>query len=232
MRRFTFGALFSSLAAAALVTLAHGALAASQAQPKKTEAKTSAHKTAHKGKAARAQSSENKSSRAVKQAPLKARKSGYQKVAYAAAVSGVPPLLSAGDLAGLHMTRDPLALASNAAFVVDQSTGEVLLEKNAGVSLPIASITKLMTSLVVVEAGRGRCRSREVQPFAPARRFPAHAGQHAAHCTDELGEPRRFRAGAQLPRRPECFRVGHERQGQRAGHDQVPFLGFDRTHEQ
>lgn len=58
---------------------------------------------------------------------------------------------SAGDVAGLKHD-DALALASNVAFVVDQDSSKVLFEKNAEVSLPIASITKLMTSLVVVEA--------------------------------------------------------------------------------
>lgn len=59
---------------------------------------------------------------------------------------------TAGDLAGLKNTQDSLALQSNAAFIVDQASSEVLFEKNSGVSLPIASITKLMTSLVVVES--------------------------------------------------------------------------------
>ena len=36
--------------------------------------------------------------------------------------------------------------------MVDQTSSKVLFEKNSDVSLPIASITKLMTSLVVVEA--------------------------------------------------------------------------------
>lgn len=64
----------------------------------------------------------------------------------------VPPVMSAGDIAGLSMTRDTMALASNVALVMDQSNSEVLFEKNANVTLPIASITKLMTGLVVVEA--------------------------------------------------------------------------------
>lgn len=58
---------------------------------------------------------------------------------------------SVGDMAGLK-APDPLSLQSNVAFVVDQSSSKVLFEKNSGVSLPIASITKLMTSLVVVES--------------------------------------------------------------------------------
>jgi D-alanyl-D-alanine endopeptidase (penicillin-binding protein 7) len=59
---------------------------------------------------------------------------------------------SAGDVAGLNLTHDPLALASSVALVLDQSNSQVLFEKNASVALPIASITKLMTGLVVVQA--------------------------------------------------------------------------------
>ena len=64
----------------------------------------------------------------------------------------VPAARSAGDVAGLNLTHDPLALASSVALVLDQSSSEVLFEKNANVALPIASITKLMTGLVVVQA--------------------------------------------------------------------------------
>jgi D-alanyl-D-alanine endopeptidase (penicillin-binding protein 7) len=60
--------------------------------------------------------------------------------------------LTVGEQAGLHLTPDPLSLKSSAAFVVDQDTAEILFEKNADVALPIASLTKLMTALVVVEA--------------------------------------------------------------------------------
>ncbi len=81
------------------------------------------------------------------------RKVIYERVARPS-VPVVPPVLSAGDLAGLNMTRDPLALASNVALVLDQSSSEVLLEKNANVTLPIASITKLMTAMVVVGANQ------------------------------------------------------------------------------
>ena len=59
---------------------------------------------------------------------------------------------SAGDVAGLNLTPDQVGLASNVALVLDQTSSEVLFEKNANVALPIASITKLMTGLVVVQA--------------------------------------------------------------------------------
>ncbi|MES2072487.1 MAG: D-alanyl-D-alanine endopeptidase [Pseudomonadota bacterium] len=70
-----------------------------------------------------------------------------------ALVPVIPERLSAGDLAGLSHA-DALDLKSNVAYVVDQSSSQVLFEKNSEVSLPIASITKLMTSLVVVEANQ------------------------------------------------------------------------------
>ena len=78
----------------------------------------------------------------------------YERVAPVPVLPVVPPVMTAGDLAGLNLTRDPLDLKSNAALVMDQSSAEVLFEKNSQVALPIASITKLMTSLVVVEANQ------------------------------------------------------------------------------
>ena len=61
---------------------------------------------------------------------------------------------SAGDHAGLNLTRDPLDLKSSVALVLDASNAEVLFEKNASVALPIASITKLMMGMIVVGAGQ------------------------------------------------------------------------------
>lgn len=67
-------------------------------------------------------------------------------------VAAAPVRPSFGELSGLRATEDPLSLRSSVAFVMDQDTNEVLLHKNAGAVLPIASLTKLMTSVVVVEA--------------------------------------------------------------------------------
>ncbi|GGY04354.1 peptidase S11 [Massilia dura] len=81
----------------------------------------------------------------------------FQRVIVAAAAAAAVPALARptmGDMAGLNLTRDPLDLKSNVALVVDQNNAEVLFEKNAGVALPIASITKMMTGLVVVEANQ------------------------------------------------------------------------------
>jgi D-alanyl-D-alanine endopeptidase (penicillin-binding protein 7) len=65
----------------------------------------------------------------------------------------VPARPSQGQLAGLHAIDDPLDLKSGVALVLDEETNEVLLAKNSEAVLPIASITKLMTALVVTEAG-------------------------------------------------------------------------------
>lgn len=63
-----------------------------------------------------------------------------------------PSKPSFGMLAGLHGANDALDLKSSVAFVVDQDTNEVLFRKNELAVLPIASITKLMTGLLIREA--------------------------------------------------------------------------------
>jgi D-alanyl-D-alanine endopeptidase (penicillin-binding protein 7) len=80
------------------------------------------------------------------------RKARQRRIARTYAIPAAPSVVSAGDLAGLNRTRDPLDLKSNVALVLDQSNSQVLFDKNSSVALPIASITKLMTAIVVVEA--------------------------------------------------------------------------------
>lgn len=63
-----------------------------------------------------------------------------------------PERASFGQLSGLHKTLDPLDLKSSVALVLDQDTNEVLFSKNSQAVLPIASLTKLMTAVVVTEA--------------------------------------------------------------------------------
>jgi serine-type D-Ala-D-Ala endopeptidase (penicillin-binding protein 7) len=64
-----------------------------------------------------------------------------------------PARPSFGQLSGLHQTADSLELKSSVALVLDQETNEILFSKNAEAVLPIASLTKLMTAVVVTEAG-------------------------------------------------------------------------------
>ena len=67
-------------------------------------------------------------------------------------MTAVPMRASFGQMAGLHAASDPLDLRSSVALVIDQDTREVLLRKNDQAVLPIASLTKLMTGLVISEA--------------------------------------------------------------------------------
>jgi D-alanyl-D-alanine endopeptidase (penicillin-binding protein 7) len=69
----------------------------------------------------------------------------------AVAVKAAPRRPSLGEVQGLRATQDPLELKSSVALVVDQDTNQVLVSKNPGAVLPIASITKLMTAMVVTE---------------------------------------------------------------------------------
>jgi D-alanyl-D-alanine endopeptidase (penicillin-binding protein 7) len=59
---------------------------------------------------------------------------------------------SYGQRAGLHKVSDQLALRSAVALVMDQDTRQVLFSKNDSAVLPIASITKLMTGVLISEA--------------------------------------------------------------------------------
>jgi serine-type D-Ala-D-Ala endopeptidase (penicillin-binding protein 7) len=61
------------------------------------------------------------------------------------------PRVSAGARLGLRNADDPLDLNSSVALVVDQDTGDVLFSKNESAVLPIASLTKLMTGLVIAD---------------------------------------------------------------------------------
>lgn len=64
-------------------------------------------------------------------------------------VAARPSFATALGLRGQH---DDLSLKSSVAMVVNQDTKDVYFEKNSSVSLPIASITKLMTAMVVLDS--------------------------------------------------------------------------------
>ncbi|MGE4242836.1 serine hydrolase [Ramlibacter sp.] len=61
------------------------------------------------------------------------------------------PRRSEGHAQNLHKTPSPILLGSSAVYVMDASDRKVLLEKNPDAVLPMASITKLMTAMVVLE---------------------------------------------------------------------------------
>jgi len=64
----------------------------------------------------------------------------------------ISPHPSFATALGLRGQHDELSLKSSVAMVVNQDTKEVYFEKNSSVSLPIASITKLMTAMVVLDS--------------------------------------------------------------------------------
>lgn len=86
--------------------------------------------------------------------PVKVKKASVKRVSTKVrkVVRYAAPVPSFGQLAGLHGEADPLSLRSSVALVMDQDTKEVLLSKNEQAVLPIASITKLMTGVLVSEA--------------------------------------------------------------------------------
>ena len=68
------------------------------------------------------------------------------------------------------------------AILVDPSTGEVLFEKNSASSVPIASLTKLMTALVFLEQKPDLSREVEVTPteLNGAGHTQLRRGEHVA----------------------------------------------------
>lgn len=69
------------------------------------------------------------------------------------AVAAVSPPVLAGDSESAQVRQVRLGLKSGAALVLDQETGEVLYGKNSDEVMPIASITKLMTAIVILDSG-------------------------------------------------------------------------------
>lgn len=126
MNRFPRFLVLSWLFLALLVPAAH--TAAGQKEPAKASKKTNVVKR-----------SVSKRAVAVRRKP----------VAAAPRAAANP---SFGEIAGLHDKGDALALKSSVAFVIDQDTREVLFSKNEQAVLPIASLTKLMTGLIITES--------------------------------------------------------------------------------
>jgi D-alanyl-D-alanine carboxypeptidase len=53
----------------------------------------------------------------------------------------------------LHVVGAPLGVKANAGILVDAATGQVLWAEGENAARPIASITKVMAALVVLQAG-------------------------------------------------------------------------------
>jgi D-alanyl-D-alanine endopeptidase (penicillin-binding protein 7) len=122
-----------------------------QAKSAKSEKKSSAKPVARSSRTAQVANSEASARKVV------VLKRGRRHVVVAQRAAPVraaftPAKPSLGEAMGLRGTDDALALRSSVALVMDQNSNEVLFQKNASAVLPIASITKLMTALVVMDA--------------------------------------------------------------------------------
>ena len=81
------------------------------------------------------------------------------------------PFGMAAAAAAQPVTELPFAIQAKAALLMDYDTGTVLYEKNAHQKLPMASITKIMTLLLAMEAIEdGRLKLDD----------PVHVSEHAA----------------------------------------------------
>ena len=144
--RFRIATRFSQVFAIATLGLSLALSAAQAAERRRASSKKQAQVVAKRA--------------AVKPTVKAQRKASSAKVTRVAARSARAPVRMAaepvrqsfGQMAGLHSVSDPLDLKSSVALVVDQDTKEVLLSKNDHAVLPIASLTKLMTGLLVSEA--------------------------------------------------------------------------------
>lgn len=152
-----------------------GVLASSLVISQGAEAATKSKKAVAKPAATKVQV-KAKSSRQKKQVAQRAR---------VAKVVAATPKPSYGQLAGLHGKQDALDLKSSVAFVVDQDTKEVLFSKNENAVLPIASITKLMTGVLISEARLSMDEAIEITQ---------------ADVDTEKGSSSRLRVGTELSR--------------------------------
>lgn len=117
--------------------------AKNEAAVKKGAVKPAAKKTAGK-------------KQAVKPATKSAKTSaGKKKTANRTTTKKKVAQKSANPVRHVVVSDDPahLAIQSSAALVLDQTTGKALVEKQPDAVLPIASISKLMTAMVVLDAG-------------------------------------------------------------------------------
>ncbi len=141
INKFVTNGLWALIAAVSLTLPAHSDAAQRASVKKKTHA-VAPVKTKAVGKAARA----GKTSRQT----TVLRDGGVKRVSTVLRVEPARP--SFGQMYGLHNTADALDLKSSVALVLDSDTNEVLFSKNPQAVLPIASLTKLMTAVVVTEA--------------------------------------------------------------------------------
>lgn len=129
------------------------------AQTKKDE-QASAKKTVKKAPVAKSGQSAAKSAGKSQPTKVAGSKASKQLAGHAAKAPSKSTAASTKSVAkpvrhaAMEVDADPrrLALYSASALVIDQSSGQPLVEKQPDVVVPIASISKLMTAMVVLDA--------------------------------------------------------------------------------
>ncbi|MGF6921473.1 D-alanyl-D-alanine endopeptidase [Paraburkholderia sp. 40] len=143
---------FAATSAASAKTSKHAKTARKPAQAAATEKVSSPAAKAGKGDAVKAAAADEDAPHAgVKRKRVTFTANGrhrsvMRRVAYE------PRQPSVGQAFGLHETPDALMLRSSVAYVIDQNSGETLFDKNSRAVVPIASISKLMTAMVVLDS--------------------------------------------------------------------------------
>ena len=90
-----------------------------------------------------------KTSRVAKATP---NRIPVRKLAASGAVLA-PRVIAAPQIAQADDAKTALNLESRAALIMNAENGQILYAKNTNRTMPIASITKLMTAMVVIDAG-------------------------------------------------------------------------------
>ncbi|HJV26999.1 MAG TPA: serine hydrolase [Aromatoleum sp.] len=145
-RKFALALLSLALAQAGLVSSADAAASATA-----TTTTKASKPVAKSGKHAKTPAKTPAKKTVRQRAPRKAAAAAPRKVSFARAPVALPDPGSVSmhvDAAGRPQLR------STAFFVTNQSTGHVILEHKSETVIPIASITKLMTAMVVLDGGQ------------------------------------------------------------------------------
>lgn len=146
-----FNRLALALSAVAFLSMQPTSIAFAKASDKKNSAKV--EKVAKSEKAAKGRVKvEIAKGKSIKVLASNKKGGKFHTVAARSNFDAVRSTPSFGEMAGLRAVEDPLELKSSVALVLDQDTREVLFRKNDSAVLPIASVTKLMTGLLISQA--------------------------------------------------------------------------------
>ena len=148
--------LLVSLALAAVPLAAHANKVEPVAGKKVVNKSGTAKKTASNSSTKQSSKRTNKQAKTPSQKQLSKKKNEPAGLARSA-VAGKRQFSDSGRRPAQRVAFDDdagrLAIQSSAAVVIDQTSGKVLVEKHSDAVVPIASITKLMTAMVVLDAG-------------------------------------------------------------------------------